>query len=196
MKRLTRTIKYQGQKWTLQGLFPIDFVQFDCFPMSYFTFPEPVKKQIEVKREITYKSKSQEKEEHARDRILEIGVVKPIVHREGFGGWYDMRLIRADETLYGLLLSEIYALTFQLTPLERMVAPQKIIGREFAENFYFVSKLLKQEPYAMYSKACKEEPAAWNPKRWDFNQFILAAGLERERVEQEKAMAEAKRGKR
>lgn len=192
MKRKTRTIKYKGSRWTVKGLIPRDFIEFNCFPLAYFSFPESPKQKNEVKRDWKTKSKKQKNEEAARARILTVGIVKPVVSQNGFGGLFDVRNIEADEMLYGVLLGEVYALTFELTNQERLFAPQKKINREFAENLYFVCKLLQQEPFSLYQDVANELPALQNPKRWDFNQFILAAGLERERAEQEKAMADIK----
>jgi hypothetical protein len=182
--RKTKAVKILGKKRLAQGLIPADFMAHACFPMSYYITAEAAKTKKTIKRDWKLKPKHQSDEELARDNILVLGI-KGLTASE-------LTNIKENNFLFNYLLSVIYVLTFKLNTFEIVFAPQKKIAREFAENLYMVSKLLNQEPYSLYTDIKKERPALQNPKRWDFNNFILAIGLERERYEQEKAMTKVK----
>ena len=182
INRKTEKIKINKKIWRIQGLLPIDFVGHNFFPFSYFIFKDR-KSPKTIKRDWKLKTKKVREEDAVKENIIKIGVVSPrnvTVDPE------------KDELTYNILLGSIYALTYDLTLIEKYFTPQKEIHREFAENIYFLSQKMNTEPYALYTDISKELPSLHNPERWDFNLFVIQAGLEREQMEYDEAINKAK----
>jgi len=185
INRKTKKIKINKKVWHIKGLLPIDFIGYKYFPFSYFIFPKKCTP-ITIKRDWKLKTKKMREEDEVKAQILKIGLISPkniIIDPE------------KDEFLYNTLINEIYALTFNLTLIEKYYNPQKEINIEFAENIYFLSQKMNCEPYSLYADIKNELPSLYNCKRWDFNLLIIQAGIEREQMEIEEQMRKAKAGK-
>lgn len=98
----------------------------------------------------------------------------------------DYSKLKENKTAHNFLLSEIYTATYNLTPVDKYFNPQKIISKDFAEMLAIKAKAMNIEPYSMYADIKNELPELYNPKRYDFNLFILGVGWEKERQEYEK----------
>lgn len=182
INRKTSKIKFNKKTYHLQGILPIDFINCKSFPFSYFIFSNQ-KAPVRVKRQQKLKTKKMIEEDKIKQGILKIGIISPpniIIDEE------------KDNTLYNLLIGEIYSLTFDLSLTEKYFMPQKEVHREFAENIYFLSQKMNIEPYALYADIKNELPSLYNPKRWDFNLLTISAGLEREQVEHEEQIKKIK----
>jgi hypothetical protein len=189
MQRATKTINYDGRTWRLCGLFPADFFTCSCWPFAYYRLPEdgnPAEQKI--KRDWKLKPKNMRDDEaklaFAIRRALKVGC--------GINSERECDEILSKDTLKVFLLAEIYALTYQLNLLQKYFTPFENISREFAEALAIKAKTMNIEPYALLADVSRGTPELYNPKRYDFNWFILGIGWERERREYEKAQVEMK----
>ena len=188
MDRIQRKVKYFDRTWTLLSLFPADFLEVSCWPFAYYRLSEVQRKEnFEVKRDWKLKPKNVSSEEEK----LESAIKQAIMQGASIAN-EDYEAVKADDTLYSLLLAEIYALTYQLDLTEKYFTPTKTISKDFAEALAIKSKAMNCEPYALIADILKEKPELYNPKRYDFNWLVLSAGWERERIEMIKAQNIAK----
>ena len=183
-----RKIKYGGQKWTIQALVPADFLEVSYWPFAYYKLPESeLSKNAEIKRDWKLKPKGMVEEEKQLEDSFKLAL------KLGAGiNDKNYAQVKKNAEFYNILLSEIYALTYQLTPEEKFFIPQKVISKTFAEFMFAKAKAMNMEPYAFMADLAREKPELYNPKRFDFNIFILGVGWERERREMEKAEAKMK----
>lgn len=183
---IQKKVKYLKKAWTIKCLAPIDFIEQSFWPFAYYVLPDDhwTKKKKEIKRDWKLKPKNQVDDE-AR-------IENAVKHALKCGAGVSDEL---DELLRVRLLAEIYSLTYQLTNIEKYFASQKTVSRDFAEGLAIKAKALNVEPYSFLADLSKEKPELYNPKRYDFNFFILGVGWEKERREMEKAQANIK-GKR
>jgi hypothetical protein len=189
MKRVQKKIKYAGKVWTVSSLVPADFLSCSHWPFSYYRLEENSRqKSLEVKRDWKLKPKNissdEEKLAESVKQAVKIGI------NINFDGEYEK--IKSDESVHAVLLSQIYALTYNLSLAEKYFLPFQIISKDFAEALAVKAKTLCVEPYSFLVNLSKEPPELYNPKRYDFNWFILGVGWEKERREMEKAQAEMK----
>jgi hypothetical protein len=190
MSRAKRIIKYADKTWTVSSLVPADFLECSFWPFSYYRLPEDnlVKSAIEVKRDWNLKPKNKISDEAK----LEQAIRQAFMVGLGINFDKDFEAIKSDQTLYNILLFEIYSLTYRLKPVDKILVPFELISRDFAEALAIKAKAINLEPFSLISDLSRELPELYNPKRYDFNWFILGVGWERERREIEKAQAEAK----
>jgi hypothetical protein len=183
MNRKRRTIKYTKKAWSIKSLVPADFLECSYYPFAYYKLPDNSwgAKLKEIKRNW----KLPTKEKSAYDNKLEEARKQAFRSSLGVLSDADYDKIKKDETLYNILLSEIYALTYNLTPIEKLFKPQVILSKDFAENLAIKAKAMNVEPYYFMTNLANELPPLYNPKRYDFNLFILGVGWERERREYE-----------
>jgi hypothetical protein len=187
MERRARKVKIASRKWTLRGLFPADFLALRLWPFAHYRLIEDMKKDDGhfLDRDWKLKPKNKLDEEVA----LEEGIKRALVVGASLKhGQYAE--IKADEQLHSILLAEIYAMTYGLSPADKVFNPFKLIDRHFAETIFAKSKALCLEPYAFMADVAHEAPELYNPRRWDFNLFILGVGWDQERRAMEKAQAE------
>ena len=191
MDRKTKNIKFNNETWKIQEIFPIDFIDCSYFPFTFYVLKDtqPTFKKKEVKRNWNLKPKEKIEEEEnlekSLDRILEIGIVSPAVDRNGSFNRKSIQDIKKDQNLYSILLSEIYALTYSLSSIDKLMHPQMEFSKDFSEAIYIKSKNLGVEPYSFLADLTMEKPGLYNPKRWNFNFFILSVGWDKERREVE-----------
>lgn len=188
--RNKRKIKYDNRFWTIHSLDPFDFLECSYWPFAYYHLPKnQTNKTQEVKRDWKLKPANKIDEEKKLENSIRHALILGAEIK--LGGEYDE--IKKDEKLHSILLAEIYALTYQLTPIEKLFASQKEISRDFAESLAIKSKVLHVEPYSLIADVSREKPELYNPKRYDFNWFILGVGWDRERREFEKLKVKGKR---
>lgn len=184
-----KKIKYLKKTWIAKTLVPNDFLEYSYWPFSYYILKEDTqKKQIkEIKRNWNLppkeKVQADEKIDGSLFNAFRLGCdVKTLT---------EYNEIKENKMLYNLLLGEIYSLAYKLTDVEKFFVPQKVISKDFAEGLAIKSKSMNVEPYSFMVDLSKEKPELFNPKRYDFNFFILGVGWERERREMEEATKEA-----
>lgn len=179
-----KKVKYLKKAWTVKSLAPIQFVEESFWPFAYYVLSDDgwTKKKKEIKRDWKLKPKDVIDDE-AR-------IENAIKHALKYGAGVNGDL---DETLRVLLLAEIYSLTYQLSNIEKYFTPQMTLSRDFVEGLAVKAKALNVEPYSFLADLSKEKPELYNPKRYDFNFFVLGVGWEKERREMEKAQADIKR---
>jgi len=194
MKQPTKRIIFLKKTWTVKALFPVDFIEQSYWPFAYYKLKDEqaYKRSSEVKREWNLKPKDQIDEltklNNAKKYAIEIGA--------GIANDDEWLEIEKNKDLFDMLLSQIYALTYGLSALEKYFVPEKVISKDFAELLAIKAKALNVEPYSFMADISKELPELYNPKRYDFNFFILGVGWDRERKEIEKANKKAKQGRR
>lgn len=180
-----RKIKYKKHKLSVAALVPFDLMSCSYWPFAYYLLDEVInkKKAPEIKRDWKLKPKDMIETDTKIADSIKMAIKKSLsitdeLHDE----------LKQDETTYNILLSEIYAVSYQLTPIEKYFTPQKMINKEFAEGLAAKSKALQIEPYSFIADLSREKPDLFNPKRYDFNYFILGVGWEMERKAQENAL--------
>lgn len=190
MFQKNRAILFEGRRWHARPVYPADFFSCAFWPFAFYRLLEDEKseKGEEIKREWKIKPKNLVDDEAKLEAALKN------VFKAGLGIKFDHEYdkIKENNLLHSVLLSEIYALSYNLTLEEKLFTPTQSISREFAEVLAIKAKALQCEPYALLKDLSKERPELYNPRRYDFNIFILAAGWDRERREIEKAQAAAK----
>ena len=187
----TKKVKYLKKAWSVKCLVPADFLECAYYPFAYYKLPEDDKPKLahEIKRDWKLPPKrirdEQIREEEAVKTILKkgLGLVSNKTYNE----------IKKDKDLSNYLFAEIYCNTYQLSNTEKYLNPQKIINKEFAERIAVQCMTLHLEPYSFMADLSKEKPALYNPKRYDFNIFILGVGWDRMRREQEEMEAKIKK---
>lgn len=190
MKRIQRKIKFEKKTWTISAIAPADFLELSYWPFTFYRLSEEqkVKAQPEVKRDWKLKPQPmislEDKLEASTKHALKLGL--------NLKSDAEYNEINVNEPLKNLLLFEIYALTYELSAIEKYFTPFKFISRDFAEGLAVKSKALGVEPYSFLNDVTRETPELYNPKRYDFNWFVLGIGWDKERREIEKAQAEAK----
>jgi len=188
VERKQKKAKYFGRTWNVSAIFPADFLNSYFWPFSYYQYPpkkksKDKKEMPEIRREWNYKPKEIIDTEakiaasikHAF--IISLGLYKPFAYEK----------LQENKVLYDVLMAEIYGLTYDLNVAEKNFAPVCNINKDFAESIAIKAKTLGVEPYSFLKDLSTEKPELYNPKRWDFNWFILSAGWDRERIEIEKA---------
>jgi|WetSurMetagenome_2_1015567.scaffolds.fasta_scaffold02369_13 hypothetical protein len=188
MKRTNRKMTFNKKSWQICALVPADFLECSYWPFSFYRMPEDSASQSEVKRDWKLKPKNQTLPEDK----LAASVRQALRLGAGVINDIDFEKIKKNEMLYNLLLTEIYAASYELSTVEKYFNPQKIISRDFAEALALKSKALHVEPFSFLTNLVHEKPELHNPRRYDFNWFILGIGWEKERREIEKAQANAK----
>ncbi len=186
MERRTRKIRIASQVYTLHSLFPADFLPVKFWPFSYYRLPEDLKpKPAGPNYDWKIKPKKMIDTEDA---------IKTSIRRafEISAGLLFDKCDRAleSETVKNILLTEIYALTYGLDSVRKLMMPFEMLYREQAEMIYIKAKAYNAEPFAQMADLVAEPPELYNPRRYDFNLFILGCGWERERREAEKIKAE------
>lgn len=191
MKRIKKKVKYLKKAWVIQSLVPADLIEFHYWPFSFFRAAEVLekKKLVEPEREWNLKPKEKKADEVKLDNALKQAF--KISLNIFFDKEYDE--IKKDEMLYNILLAEIYALTYNLTPAQKYYNPTQNISKKYAELIAVKATTLHIEPYAFYADISKELPELQNPKRYDFNNCILSVGWENQRQEIEKQNREYKK---
>jgi len=190
MKFVPRKIKHEGKTWTIKSIAPADFMSLSYWPFSFYRLPDDkaVKKVPEIKREWKLKPTPmlslEDKLEASVKHALTIGL--------SLKSDTEYNEIKENKILHDSALFEIYALTYELTAIEKYFSPFKFINRDFAEGLASKSKALRVEPFSFLKDVSREIPELYNPKRYDFNWFILGIGWDKERREIEKAQADAK----
>lgn len=170
---IQKKVRYLKKAWTVKCLAPIDFLEQGVWPFSYYVLPDD----LLAKKEKTI------------GRHWKVVLENAIKYALSLGAGVNTEI---DEILKTVLLAEIYALTYGLTNIEKYFTPQKTISRNFAEGLAIKAKALNVEPYSFLADLSKEKPELYNPKRYDFNFFVLGVGWEKERREAEVAQAELK----
>jgi hypothetical protein len=182
MNRVQKKIKYLDRTWNLSSIVPADFICLSFWPFSFYRLSEEqVFKKQEIKRDWKLKPKSaitdEEKLSRSIKHVFKIGL--------GINSDSEYKEIKKDETLYSILLAEIYAISYQLTSEEKLFIPFEFYSREFCEMLAIKSKALHVEPFSFLKDISKEKPELFNPKRYDFNWLVLSTGWEREQREAE-----------
>jgi hypothetical protein len=188
MKRKTGKLIIAKQFYELQSLFPFDFLTEKFWPFAYYRLPENIETKNNQLR-INWNLKPQ------KDLDFESDMAAAIKHALEIGAnlkFDEYSKIEKDEKTKTILLSAIYSLTYDLTTAQKYLCPFENIRRDQAEMIYFKSKFYNCEPYALLGDIQTESPELYNPKRYDFNIFILGCGWDRERREIETAQREAK----
>jgi hypothetical protein len=188
MMRKKRTVLFASRLWSLQSLFPADFLTEKFWPFAFYRLPEDVKPvNHEPKRDWKLKPTNMTEHETALKSAIKraLGIGANLKSGE-FGQ------IEGNEELKMLLLSEIYALSYDLTPAQKLICPYETINRDQAEMIYFKAKMYTCEPFALIANLQDESPELYNSRRYDFNLFVLGCGWDRERREIEKAQQEMK----
>ena len=190
MNRIEKRVKIKKKTWLIKSLFPADFLSYSFWPFSYYRLPEdlkPTKQYPEVKRDWKIKPKNLITQEEKLNNALRN------VYRLGAGIYKDKVYdeLKADEFAYQILLAEIYSLSYGLTNQEKLLEPFKVISRDFGETIYMKAKAMYSEPWNLIGDIT-ELPELYNPKRHDFNIFILGLGWDRERREAEELQAKMK----
>lgn len=194
MQRKTKNVKIGARIFKLQSLFPADFLGDKFWPFAFFRTPEDVK-QTPPAPEYDWKLKPKSMLDFEADmqtvtqRAIEIG------GSLRFGERFEIAKEESFSkdvftTKKSVLLSEIYALTYGLDTAQKLLAPFMFVRREWAEMIYFKAKFYACEPFDLIADCKKELPELYNPRRYDFNLFVLGCGWEKERREMEKAQAE------
>ena len=189
MNRAKRKLKYFGRVFIIKALVPFEFIDKAFWPFSYYrinrdsiTTPKP-----EIKRDWKLKPKNVvEDEVRLAESIKQAVIIGANIKASEYAA------IKENKNLHTYLLAEIYSLTYNLTLTEEYFCPIKEISREFGEALAIKAKAMSVEPYSLVTDVSRETPELYNPKRFDFNWTILAAGWEKERREYDKAMAEMK----
>lgn len=188
MIRKKRTVLFASRLWSLQSLFPADFLTEKFWPFAFYRLPEDVKPNI-PSQAIDWKLKPKEMTDY--EESLKSAIRKALIIGANIKTG-DINAVETNEQIKSVLLAEIYALSYGLTPMQKILLPYETITREQAELMYVKAKAYNCEPYALISDLSGMAPELYNPKRYDFNLFILGCGWDRERREIEKAKAEMK----
>lgn len=184
----TRKIKYKKNKLSVMSLTPSDFMSCSYWPFAYYYTDEDKKKakfdqperdwKLKPKKDLTIEEKLDESIKFAFKISLNIT-----------DELYDD--IKKDTMVYNFIFNEIFASTYKLNNIEKFFSPQKYINLDFAEGIAVKSKAMSKEPYSFIADLSKEKPELYNPRRYDFNYFILGVLWNMEARENEKAQKEA-----
>lgn len=183
-----RKIKYQKKTWTVKTLAPIQFIECSYWPFAHYRTSEDIEPTPE-KPEIPRDWKLPPKKKLDDEAKLEAAWRYAYKLSCGVGSDADYEEIKKDRTLHFMLFNEMYALTYELTLIERCFTPQKIISRDFAEGLAIKAKAMNIEPYSLLADLSEEKPELYNPKRYDFNFFILGIGWQKEIRDADEAKA-------